>query len=126
MKEFANRLGLGNVITAFEWPYYIRKYFACCYVKKRHITYCLDAVMLECYDALIEIIIHELTHLQVRRHNHKFWELVLINLKKLGIVEPSMSFDTFFVKQYDKNNYWAMGKTDTFCAIPYFGGNYFI
>lgn len=112
-KEFANRLALGNVSTTFEWPYYIRKYFAGCYVKKRHITYCLDAVILMCYDALIETIVHELTHLQVRRHNHKFWELVLINLKKLGIVEPSMSFDTFFVKQYDKSNYWAMGKTDT-------------
>lgn len=119
-KEFANRLALGNVSTAFEWPYYIRKYIACCCVKKRHITYCLDAVMLECYDALIEIIVHELTHLQVRRHNNKFWKLVLINLKKLGIVEPSMTFDTFFVKQYDKNNYWAMGKLDTLLCYSIF------
>ena len=112
-KDFANKLSYNDVTTVFEWPYYIRNYSACCYVEKHHIIYCTESVVLRTFKGMIETIIHELTHLQVRRHNRKFWEMVLINLKKLGIVEPEMSFDTFYVKKYDKSNYWAMGKTDT-------------
>lgn len=111
-REFANRLDLGNVGTIFEWTYYHRKYLACCRIDPRLIIYCSNLIMMWTYDTLLEVIVHELTHLQVRRHNCKFWNLLFNNLKRLGIVDMSIPFNSFFVRRYDKTNYRTMRKTD--------------
>ncbi len=116
-KEFANLLGLEIKWTQFLWSYRTPVYCAWCMPSVRRIDYDARLLFGWSYNSLIEIIVHELTHFQVRHHTFHFWEQLLVNMKALGIIESHITFDEFFVKQRDNVRYV---KTDKLICFSIF------
>lgn len=104
-REFANLLGLEIKWTQFLWHYQTPAYYARSMPLSHRIDYDALLVFRWSYDSLIEIIVHELTHFQVRHHTFHFLEQLLVNMKALGIIESRITFDEFFVKQLDNVRY---------------------
>lgn len=109
--------------TYLRWPYHASQFLASCSSKGHGIGYDVP-ILFECsYNGMIEIIVHELTHLQVIPHNLKFWEQLLVNLKRLEILDSRTSFDEFFVKQYDRNQAFWIGPRDSLICYSIFWAN---
>lgn len=101
INEFSLQLlGFDRILINILWKYTepcLGNYLARCW-RSSSIDITTELLIRYPYKYVLEIIVHEISHLKYPNHTQEFRDYLFNNLKQLNLIEPEMNFDDFYKK----------------------------